>query len=145
MRSRARGFPAPSSGHSCVSLPRSQFRDRRHTGQPVNTPPLVRIPKNYKNQNGPINRSHPGASDRRFKPNGNNIIRVDFAFPTQTLHVAQLDPSAEHKPGNIPDTDAERRAVLEGRKLARELTQDQPWKHEMPGPVSFAEEFDSEW
>lgn len=70
---------------------------------------------------------------------------VEFAFPTQTLHVAQLDPSAEHKPANIPDTDAERRAVLEGRKLARELTQDQPWKHEMPGPVSFAEEFDSEW
>ena len=69
---------------------------------------------------------------------------VDFAFPTQTLHVAQFDPSAEHQPGNIPDADAERRAVLEGRKLARELTKDQPWKDEMPGPVSFAEEFDSE-
>lgn len=69
---------------------------------------------------------------------------VEFAFPTQTLHVAQLDASAEHKPGNIPDADAERRAVLEGRKLARELTQDQPWKTELPGPVSFAEEFDSQ-
>lgn len=69
---------------------------------------------------------------------------VDFAFPTQTLHVAQLDPNAEHHPAQIPPIDAERRAVLEGRKLARELTQDQPWKHEKPGPVSFAEEFDSE-
>jgi hypothetical protein len=70
---------------------------------------------------------------------------VEFAFPTQTLHVAQLDPNAEHHPANIPDANVERRAVLEGRKLARELTQDQPWKTERPGPVSFAEEFDSEW
>jgi MscS family membrane protein len=69
---------------------------------------------------------------------------VEFAFPTQTLHVSQLDSTIEHKPGNIPDADAERRAVLEGRKLARELTQDQPWKTELPGPVSFAEEFDSQ-
>lgn len=69
---------------------------------------------------------------------------VEFAFPTQTLHVAQLDPTAEHNPADIPDADVERRAVLEGRKLARELTQDQPWKSELPGPVSFAEEFDSE-
>ncbi len=69
---------------------------------------------------------------------------VEFAFPTQTLHVAQLDPSAEHQPAQIPTSDAERRAVLEGRKLARELTQDQPWKTELPGPVSFAEEFDSQ-
>ena len=70
---------------------------------------------------------------------------VEFAFPTQTLHVAQLDPSAQHHPADIPDTDMERRAVLEGRKLARELTSEQPWKTELPGPVSFAEEFDSEW
>jgi len=69
---------------------------------------------------------------------------VSFAFPTQTLHLAQLDPNAEHHPGKVPDADAERRAVLEGRKLARELTNDQPWKHQTPGPVSFAEEFDSE-
>ncbi len=69
---------------------------------------------------------------------------VEFAFPTQTLHVAQLDPAAEHNPADLPDADVERRAVLEGRKLARELTQDQPWKTELPGPVSFAEEFDSE-
>ncbi|MFG0244998.1 MAG: mechanosensitive ion channel family protein [Phycisphaerales bacterium JB052] len=69
---------------------------------------------------------------------------VDFAFPTQTLHVAQLDPTAEHNPADIPDANVERRAVLEGRKLARELTKDQPWKDELPGPVSFAEEFDSE-
>lgn len=72
-------------------------------------------------------------------------LGVDFAFPTQTLHIDQLDPTAKHAPADIPDADMERRSVLEGRKMARELTQDQPWKTELPGPVSFAEEFDSEW
>lgn len=71
-------------------------------------------------------------------------LGVEFAFPTQTLHVAQLDPSAQHQPADVPDRDSERRSVLEGRKLARELTSEQPWKQELPGPVSFAEEFDSE-
>lgn len=71
-------------------------------------------------------------------------LGVEFAFPTQTLHVAQLDPNAEHQAANVPDTDTERRSVLEGRKIARELTSNQPWKDELPGPVTFAEEFDSE-
>jgi len=69
---------------------------------------------------------------------------VEFAFPTQTLHVAQLDPTAEHRPNPIPDEHSERRSVIEGRKIARELTSEQPWKDELPGPVKFAEEFDSE-
>lgn len=72
-------------------------------------------------------------------------LGVEFAFPTQTLHVAQLDPAAQHNPAEVPDTDAERRSVLEGRKIARELTSNQPWKDKLPGPVTFAEEFDSEY
>ncbi len=72
-------------------------------------------------------------------------LGVEFAFPTQTLHVAQLDPQAQHTPGEVPDTDSERRSVLEGRKVARELTSNQPWKSEIPGPVTFAEDFESEY
>jgi MscS family membrane protein len=72
-------------------------------------------------------------------------LGVEFAFPTQTLHVAQLDPNAEHNPETIPDRDSERRSVIEGRKIARELTSNQPWKEEIPGPVLFAEEFESEY
>ncbi len=72
-------------------------------------------------------------------------LGVEFAFPTQTLHVAQLDPNAQRTPEQIPDTDTERRSVLEGRKVARELTSNQPWKEEIPGPVTFAEEFESEY
>ena len=72
-------------------------------------------------------------------------LGVEFAFPTQTLHVAQLDPAAQHNPAEVPDTDSERRSVLEGRKVARELTSNQPWKEQLPGPVTFAQEFDSEY
>src|SRR5690606_5605523 len=72
-------------------------------------------------------------------------LEVEFAFPTQTLHLTKDDPSASHTPLQTPDASAERRSIIEGRKIARELTQDQPWKNELPGPVSFAEEFDSEY
>jgi len=72
-------------------------------------------------------------------------LGVEFAFPTQTLHVAPLDPAAQHTPEAVPDTDSERRSVIEGRKIARELTSNQPWKEKLPGPVLFAEEFESEY
>ncbi|MDF1809411.1 MAG: mechanosensitive ion channel family protein [Phycisphaerales bacterium] len=71
-------------------------------------------------------------------------LGVEFAFPTQKIHVTQDDPSATHSPMDVPESNSERRWILEGRKAARELTSEQPWKTELPGPVSFAEDFESE-
>ncbi|MFK7759663.1 MAG: mechanosensitive ion channel family protein [Phycisphaerales bacterium] len=71
-------------------------------------------------------------------------LGVEFAFPTQTLHLQRDESNPEHTPSAIPDESSERRSVLEGRKIARELTSNQPWKDELPGPVRFAEEFDSD-
>ena len=71
-------------------------------------------------------------------------LGVEFAFPTQKIHMVKDDPDAMHSPMDVPEANSERRWVLEGRKAARELTAEQPWKHEQPGPVLFAEEFDSE-
>ncbi len=71
-------------------------------------------------------------------------LGVEFAFPTQKLHVVQDDPTQLHSPMEAPDSSAERRSVLDGRKAAREITNDQPWKHQLPGAVLFAQEFDSE-
>lgn len=71
-------------------------------------------------------------------------LGVEFAFPTQTLHLHKEDPGQIIEPKAIPDTDSERRSVLDGRKAARELMSEQPWKDTLPGPVLFAEEFDSE-
>jgi MscS family membrane protein len=69
-------------------------------------------------------------------------LGVEFAFPTQTIHLSKDDTPAEQL--ETPEANSERRWILEGRKAARELTAEQPWKSELPGPVSFAEEFESE-
>ncbi len=71
-------------------------------------------------------------------------LGVEFAFPTQKLHVVQDDPTQLHSPMDAPDSAAERRSVLDGRKAAREITSEQPWKQDLPGAVLFAQEFDSE-
>jgi len=72
-------------------------------------------------------------------------LGVEFAFPTQKLHVVQDDPAQLHSPMDAPDSSAERRSVLDGRKAARDITSEQPWKQDLPGAVLFAEEFDSEY
>ncbi len=69
-------------------------------------------------------------------------LGVEFAFPTQKIHISKDDIPAEKL--ETPETNSERRWILEGRKAARELTQNQPWKDELPGDVLFAEEYDSE-
>ncbi len=69
-------------------------------------------------------------------------LGVEFAFPTQTIHLSKDDAPTDKL--ETPEANSERRWILEGRKAAREITADQPWKNELPGPVSFAEEFESE-
>ena len=69
-------------------------------------------------------------------------LGVEFAFPTQKIHISKDDIPADKLEN--PEANSERRWVLEGRKAAREITADQPWKSELPGEVSFAEEFESE-
>jgi len=74
---------------------------------------------------------------------GLDIIRladrlgVDFAFPTQTLELKQLDPDAVHTPAEPPKASVETEAKSMGVSAARELTREQPWKSELPGPVTF--------
>ena len=69
-------------------------------------------------------------------------LDVEFAFPTQKIHISKDDIPADKL--ETPEANSERRWILEGRKAARELTQNQPWKDELPGEVSFAEDFESE-
>jgi len=71
-------------------------------------------------------------------------LGVEFAFPTQTLHLYKEDHGLEHTPADAPDQQAERRATLIGARAARELSADQPWRTEIPGPVEFKEEPDED-
>ncbi|MEO1583401.1 MAG: mechanosensitive ion channel family protein [Planctomycetota bacterium] len=67
-----------------------------------------------------------------------NKLGVEFAFPTQTLHV--------HESGATPDSaeigdlaiDTERRARRTGLKAAQAMTKDAVWRDVKPAPVAFS-------
>ncbi len=65
-------------------------------------------------------------------------LGVEFAFPTQTLHLMKDEPT-DKPPHATPKRTAEHRAVISGKRAARELVQDQPWlAGDAPGAVSFS-------
>jgi MscS family membrane protein len=69
-------------------------------------------------------------------------LGVEFAFPTQTLHVEQADAAASSAP-----RDAELRvgqAMRDGRLAVRRLTADAEWRREKPGPYRFTHAADAD-
>lgn len=69
-------------------------------------------------------------------------LGVDFAFPTQTLHVLNEQPDGAdiREPPAPPPASAEADAQRTGAEAARALTANQPWRtgSARPGPVTFA-------
>lgn len=67
-------------------------------------------------------------------------LGVEFAFPTQTLHVYREDPEATPpNPSDVPQSMTERRNMVHGIRAAQRLTEHQVWQREKPGPVRFQE------
>ncbi len=80
-----------------------------------------------------------------------NRLGVEFAFPTQTLHIAKdephfpHDPHAPHKPddagspgdGGDSSQAAEARAMRTGVEIVREMTRDASWRSSKPPIVSY--------
>ena len=64
-------------------------------------------------------------------------LGVEFAFPTQTLHVKQDGPAGESDAAEVPDRDADRRARAIGRRAVRALTANAAWRDEKPRPYVF--------
>ena len=64
-------------------------------------------------------------------------LGVEFAFPTQTLHVFKEDPGAEHQPAKPPTREIELKAEAEGRKAVHRITADADWREGKPGPYVF--------
>ena len=62
-------------------------------------------------------------------------LGVEFAFPTQTLHVIQEGERTPEPPATGRHSDAE--SQREGRRLAREITADETWRSRKPGPHRF--------
>lgn len=64
-------------------------------------------------------------------------LGVEFAFPTQTLHLDRVAPT---QPGHLPEPKrfSELRAQVKGQRLAIDLVDDTPWYNgDPPPPVSF--------
>ncbi len=67
-------------------------------------------------------------------------LGVEFAFPTQTVHLFQEERPGvayEAPPAGTPTGDDDRRAMIQGIRLARGLVKNQPWQTHKPGPVQF--------
>jgi len=66
-------------------------------------------------------------------------LHVQFAFPTQTLHLHPNQPVENPEPAyGLPGHSSDHRASLQGVKAAHKITSDQPWLTQKPGPVQFS-------
>lgn len=64
-------------------------------------------------------------------------LGVQFAFPTQTLHVFQEEHGEAQVRHEQPATSTDRRARVRGMRAARDVVQSQPWRKDKPAPVDF--------
>ena len=66
-------------------------------------------------------------------------LGVQFAFPTQTLHLFKEVHEATHQQYQIPRGPNDQQAARAGALAAKEIVKDQPWRKEQPQPVSYGE------
>jgi MscS family membrane protein len=71
-------------------------------------------------------------------------LGVEFAFPTQTLHLFQEQPDGEHERRPAPAKASDFRAMRSGRAAVRELTANAAWRENKPGPYRFKDASDTQ-
>lgn len=64
-------------------------------------------------------------------------LGVEFAFPTQTLHVFKEEHGVEHVPASTPDKTFEQRAHERALAEVKAITSEQGWMDDRPGGVTF--------
>ena len=64
-------------------------------------------------------------------------LGIQFAFPTQTLHMFKEEHGAAQQQYQIPKGQNDQHAARAGALAAKEIVKDQPWRKEKPRPVSF--------
>ncbi|MAE61860.1 MAG: mechanosensitive ion channel protein MscS [Planctomycetaceae bacterium] len=64
-------------------------------------------------------------------------LEVNFAFPTQTIHLFQEDKHAMHTPGRLPQAQTDASAQEVGVTAAHRIIAQQPWRAGRPGAVEF--------
>ncbi len=66
-----------------------------------------------------------------------NKLGVEFAFPTQTVHLYKEEHGVPHTPADTPGSMTDRRAMVEGIRTVHDLVANQPWQTNKPGPVKY--------
>ena len=66
-----------------------------------------------------------------------NKLGVEFAFPTQTVHLYKEERGVPNTPADTPGSMTDRRAMVEGIRTVHDLVANQPWQTEKPGPVKY--------
>ncbi len=66
-----------------------------------------------------------------------NKLGVEYAFPTQTVHLHQQEPSVPNTPADAPGFSTDQRAMVEGIRTVHELVANQSWQTKKPGPVEY--------
>ena len=61
-------------------------------------------------------------------------LGVQFAFPTQTLHIYKESHEVAHTPAPPPEIESQHQAEREGRGAVRELVAKAEWRRAKPGP-----------
>ena len=64
-------------------------------------------------------------------------LGVQFAFPTQTVHLYKEEHTPYETKHDTPQSMTERRSMINGIRAAQQLVKDQPWQNNTPGPVTF--------
>jgi MscS family membrane protein len=64
-------------------------------------------------------------------------LGVEFAFPTQTVHLHRSEDAPDVAPSKAPEAQTDRAAALVGIDAVRALIAQQPWQQERPGAVTF--------
>ncbi|MHC5003417.1 MAG: mechanosensitive ion channel family protein [Planctomycetota bacterium] len=64
-------------------------------------------------------------------------LGVQFAFPTQTLHVHREDPDRKHEAQVPPSAHAEARAYRDGRRAVEQIIENAAWRRAHPGAYVF--------
>lgn len=65
-------------------------------------------------------------------------LGVQFAFPTQTVHLYQEQHQEHQVRHKVPDPSTDHRAEITGIRTAQQLVKDQPWQREKPGLVPYS-------
>ncbi|MEE8459906.1 MAG: mechanosensitive ion channel family protein, partial [Phycisphaerales bacterium] len=68
-----------------------------------------------------------------------NHLGVEFAFPTQTLHLFQESHESTSPPPPAPGGDDDGKAMARGRQAVRALTAAADWREDRPGPYVFTQ------